>query len=223
MANNQQTFRGYIQNADYADPAAFLQQGEQTRLTADILAIAGRFNNRKDVSTLREISRWMRSNLSNGYADKFGRTAHQIVNSRLVTGCTDYGLVFAVLARAKGIPVVFVQSARIKWIKTVDRTGRQVRPVYGHVFVEPYIKGQWYLVDSMAGFLYRDYDADNFCLPCGYYVFAKSIDVWDTGVRNTEENNLNMMRLFTGFDISRYQKRVYKRIRLCPRFRWLGF
>lgn len=217
MVNKKQTFRGYFKNADYADPAVFLQQGEQTRLTKEILAVAQLFNNCKDISTLQEIYQWMRSNLSSPTsddADKFGRTAHEIINSRAATGCTDCGLVFAVLARAKGIPAVFVQSAKINWIKAVKKNGEKAGPVCGHILVEVHIKGQWCLVDSAYGVLYCDYDVGNFCLPGGYYVFAKSTEVWDTGVKNSEENKRVMTRLFADFDVSQYQKPTYKKTRL---------
>lgn len=220
MTVAKQVFRGYFQNVDYSDPTVFLQHGEQTCLTSEILAVAQLFNNRKGISTLREIYRWMFDNLRDGDADKFGRTAHEIVRSRVVTGCTDWGLVFAALARAKGIPAVVVQSAKIRWIKKVNRAGQYARPVFGHIFVEVYIGDQWYLVDSQNGFIWDDYDVNNFCLPYGYYVFAKSIEVWDTGVRNLEENNRVMTCLFTGFDTSRYQKPVYKKKRFRPWFRW---
>lgn len=213
-------FRDYFQNVDYSNPTMFLQHGEQTRLTPEILAVAQLFNIHKDISTLREIYLWMFNNLRDGDGDKFGRTAHEIVSSRIVTGCTDWGLVFATLARAKGVPAIFVQAGWIRWIKKVNRVGQCARPVYGHIFVEAYIDSQWCLVDSMRGFLYRDYDADSFCLPHSYYIFAKSIEVWDTGVRNLEENNRVMTRLFTGFDTSRYQKPVYKKKRLRPWFCW---
>lgn len=214
MANEKQIFRGYFQNVDYTEPTVFLRHGEQTRLTTEILAVARQFNNEKDISTLREIFQWMCSNLNSGNADKFGRTVHDIVNSRFVTGCTDCGLVFVAFARAKGIPAVFVQSAEINWIKALNEISRQATSVSGHIFIELYINAQWYLVDSTAGFVYYDYDATNFSLPNRYYVFSKSIDVWDTGVKNLGENNAVMTRLFNGFDFLQYQKPSYKKKRL---------
>jgi len=110
-------FRGYFLNVDYSYPELFLQCGPQTRITDEIAAIADQFNDNKNLSTIKEIYGWMMGNLRGVEGEKFGRTSHEIITTGGVTGCTDYGLAFVSLARAKGIPSVFIQTARIDWIE----------------------------------------------------------------------------------------------------------
>lgn len=207
-------FRGYFQNVDYSDPNVFLQTGRQTEITERIRAIAQRFNTRKDLSTLMEIFRWMRANLRGGTGEKFARTSHDIIASGIVTGCTDNGLVFAALARAKGIPSVFVQTARIDWIKSLVNSDPTAGYIVGHILVEVYLSGQWYLVDSTSGKLFLNYNRNDLSLPDGYYVFAKSIEVWDSGARDEKENHSAMTRIFRGFDPSTYKNPKYDYIDL---------
>ncbi|HQC16026.1 hypothetical protein [Mesotoga prima] len=88
-------FRGYFLNVDYSNPELFLQCGPQTRITDEIAAIADQFNDKKDLSTIKEIYGWMMRNLRGVEGEKFGRTSHEIITSGGVTGCTDYGLAFA--------------------------------------------------------------------------------------------------------------------------------
>ena len=205
-------FRGYFLNVDYSNPELFLQCGPQTRITDEIAAIADQFNDKKDLSTIIEIYGWMMRNLRGVEGEKFGRTSHEIITSGGVTGCTDYGLAFASLARAKGIPSVFIQTARIDWIEA--RKSSNSGMIVGHILVEVFIEGKWYLVDSTSGRLYLNYDRNNFSLPDGYYVFAKSIEVWDSGAKNERENWQMMMDLFWIFDPSVYNNPGYDYIDL---------
>lgn len=207
-------FPGYFRNPDYANPQVFLTGGPQTTTTPLITQTADRFNDRKDVTTIQEIWQWCSDNLGPGEADKFCRTADNILTSRIATGCTDYGLAFAVLARAKGIPTVFVQTARIDWVEDQVTNSSEKGMIRGHILVEVFIGGQWYLVDSTAGKLFLSYDKTNFSLPDGYYVFAKSLEVYDSGVKSESENASVMQRLFGSFDLKQYVNPKYDYIDL---------
>lgn len=212
--SNLGVFPGYFKNVDYSNPEVFLMNGEQTKANDEIRAIAAQFNNNNDLSTIQEIFQWLDKNVHYGPGDKFGRTSAQIIGSRIATGCTDYGLAFATLAREKGIPTVFVQTARIDWIQDLVSNRQEAIHIRGHILVEVFIKDQWYLVDSTAGKLFLDYDKDNLSLCDGYYTFAKSIEVWDSGVLNEQENRVAMFSAFHGFDPSRYQNPKYDYIDL---------
>ncbi len=210
---NTEVFPGYFKNVDYSNPELFLQCGDQTRITPEIQQVADGFNDAKDISTVMEIFQWMRANLRLGDGEKFGRTSQEIITSGVYTGCTDMGLIFASLARAKGIPTVFLQTARADWIELVS-SGANPSTINGHILVEVYLNGRWYLVDSTAGKLFLDYDNQNMSLGDGYYVFAKSIEVWDTGVKNEQENRNIMHELFRDFDPSLYENPKYDYIDL---------
>lgn len=211
-------FKGYFHNVDYSDLNIFLQGGEQTKITADIQRITDNFNDNKDLSTVREIFQWMSQNLKGVEGEKFGRTSQDILTSKGVTGCTDYGLAFVALAREKGIPTVFIQTARIDWIK--DRIESNSGRIVGHILAEVYIDSnndgtkEWCLVDSTAGRLYLNYNKDNFSYPDGYFVFAKSLEVWDSGAENEQENWNVMMDLFKDFDLTLYKNPMYQYVDL---------
>lgn len=212
---NNPIFPGYFKDVHRSDPNVFLQVGDQTKITPAIRRVANGFNAKKDVSTLQQIFQWMRSNLRGGEGEKFARTADEIISSRIATGCTDYGLAFASLARAKGIPTVFVQSAKLDWIELlVHSAPGSSHSIHGHIYVEVYIDGKPYLVDSTAGKMFLGYNPSNLSLPDGYYAFAKSIEVWDSGVANESENSEAMRRLFGKFDLSLYRDPKYDYIDL---------
>ena len=86
--------------------------------------------------------------------------------------------------------------------------------IRGHILVEIFVDGEWYLVDSTAGKLFLAYDKNNPSLPDGYYVFAKSIEVWDSGVLNERENSRAMCSLFADSDPALYSNPKYDYIDL---------
>jgi putative cell wall-binding protein len=208
-------FKGFFNNTVYSNPEAFLFSGNQTKANNNIKVIASYFNDKKDISTITEIYNWMNNNLKPGDGDKFGRTAIDIIGQGTVTGCTDMGLAFAALTRTKGIPTVFVQTAMTNWISDFNQHLFGWNAIRGHILVEVLLSdNKWYLVDSTAGKLYLNYSNDDMSLPDNYYVFAKSIEVWDTGILNERENAANMMKVFKGFDVNKYKNPQYEYIDL---------
>lgn len=205
-------FNGYFYNIDHSKPEVFLKNGPQTSNNA-YQGDLKNFNTNKNLSTLMEIYKYIsETKYHNGEGEKFGRSVDDIMESKLLTGCTDYGLLFASLARDKGIPTIFLQTARIDWI--YDRVRNMDSGITGHILIEVYIDGKWRLVDSTAGRYYPDYDYNNFSLNDGYYVFAKSIEVWDSGVKNEQENSSMMSDLFKNFNVDAYKDPVYDYIDL---------
>jgi len=114
----KEVFNGFFENVDYSDPSLFLQTGWQTYATDRIKEIAEGINDEKDISTLEEIFSYVSSLPKRQNGEKFALSANQLLD-RGLTGCTDYGLVFAALTRAKDIPTIFIQSAKTDWISDV--------------------------------------------------------------------------------------------------------
>ena len=205
-------FNGYFYNIDHSKPDVFLKNGPQTTNNTNQSDL-NQFNNEKNLSTLIQIFKYISEDqYHNGDGEKFGRTVDDIMSSKLLTGCTDYGLLFASLARDKGIPTIFLQTARIDWI--YDRVRNADSGITGHILIEVYIDGKWRLVDSTAGRYYPDYDFSNFSLNDGYYVFSKSIEVWDSGVKNEQQNTSMMNDLFKNFNVDAYIDPVHDYIDL---------
>jgi len=209
--DDETVFQGFFHNTSYADPTRFLANGPQTK-SETAKEIAKTINDNKDLTTMMEIYDYTTTHLSHGDGPKFSRTTEEIFASGTVSGCTEWGLAFISIAREKGIPAVFVQTARMDWIHDVVR--KQDDMIYGHIFVEVFIDDIWYLIDSTSGRMYLDYDANNFSLNNGYYVFAKSVEVYDTGIEDDEGNSMNMRDLFIHFNEDAYEDPRYQYVDL---------
>lgn len=78
--------------------------------------------------------------------NRFKRTAQEIWESGLTTGCTDYAILFATFARQIGIPATFLHTAEEGWLnKLLNHEKCDIH--YGHSFCECFYDGKWVLVD----------------------------------------------------------------------------
>lgn len=191
-------FEGLFSNPDYSDHDALLEEDGLTERTDQVMEVAGIINDEKDLSTIEEIYNLLYSmqDPDENPEKTFEVSAAQILTTPITGGCTTFATAFATLARAKGIPAVVVDSARLKWIEEGSRIDTMV---YGHFWVEVFIEDEWHLVDSTAGTLYEDYDRSNWFLPEAsyseyrYVAFSKSLSVIDTGA--TEESHNLLQRV----------------------------
>ena len=145
---------------------------------------------------------------------KFSRTVEEIVSSKIWSGCSDVGTVFATLLRANNIPTVYVQTGNIDWIKELLNDTDKKNSIIGHIFLESYINNKWYLVDPTNGYIYYDYNYSNLSLPNGYYVFSKSLNGHEVGCDSLQNNSKVMFDHFKNFDLSKYQNPNYQVISL---------
>jgi hypothetical protein len=89
---------------------------------------------------------------------KFQRTAEEIWNSGLATGCTDYCLLFATFARQIEIPTTFLHTAEKNWLARL-KNNEGIEPHSGHAFCECFYEGEWVLVDPTCKRHQSKYDA----------------------------------------------------------------
>lgn len=90
---------------------------------------------------------------------KFQRTAEEVWESGRPTGCSDWAMVFATLARQYGIPTSFLATAEKGWSEQI-RNGEEVQKARGHAFCECYMDDKWQLVDPTAPMIQKDYDIE---------------------------------------------------------------
>lgn len=76
------------------------------------------------------------------------RTAAQILESEYSYGCDENGILIATIARYRGIPTKFIQCSDV--IPYLTSKGTR-----GHVYLQSYIGGCSYLLDSTKGLLVR--------------------------------------------------------------------
>ena len=87
---------------------------------------------------------------------KFQRTAKEIWESKKMTGCTDYCLLFATFARQIGIPTTFLHTAEKNWVKRL-KDNEDYKVHYGHSFCECFYNNRWVLVDPTAKRIQTNY------------------------------------------------------------------
>ena len=99
------------------DPKRFLEAGEQTRLTQSTKDTARQFR-AGGLDLILEILTWLQKNIKEDKSPETKnklfrrRTAGQVIESKMATGCTDYALAFIALARAKGIPTKYIEAIK---------------------------------------------------------------------------------------------------------------
>jgi hypothetical protein len=191
---------------DYAHPERYLAiepaLGSRERATKIADAIGGR----SSLEKLRGIHRWIVGHLGNEKEKPYRwRTLDQIVADGTTNGnCADTAVVFGVLARAIGIPTVWVKTMDVDWIWEFAKTPELVHSRRGHVFLELFLDGKWKLLDATNAILYDDYDTRAHVLPGNRWAYDKGGDPFamlmsshgDAWSRQTDD-------YFRGFDTSR--------------------
>ncbi|MEW5719222.1 MAG: transglutaminase domain-containing protein [Chloroflexota bacterium] len=115
------------------------------------------------------------------------------MTERKLSGCHDWDLVYASIARDLGYPTVMADSAGIAWAKRF--LAAQKGPYLGHVFVEVFVAGKWVLVDSTNNwYVEENYSLANPIIPVkmgdeteGMFVMRKGVDTWGYGIRSNQE------------------------------------
>ena len=117
-------------------------------------------------------------------------------------GCADHAVVFTALARACGIPTVFVKTVDADWIRDFC-TGKPSSSWHGHIFLEVFVSGSWRLLDASAMKIYEEcasamrilssdrFACDKGCVP---YLLVLSLD-WERWKQQTAA-------YFSSFDLA---------------------
>lgn len=151
----------------------------QTEITSGIQSIADGFV-KTGIDRIFEVLEWVHKNCKpeNDPAYKKEhfrtRTAEEIIESKKLTGCTDYALVFIVLMRASGYETEYAEVIEDRWL---EQGGEDIR---GHVFAEVNIDGKTYIVDPQGACIKAWYGKR-------YVIFAKGKDSWDIGIKDFKD------------------------------------
>jgi hypothetical protein len=175
--------------------------GQQSELTDEVLEIAVDFSNERTLSTIAEICYWINDNFTYGIEANFGRHISDILKTRKTSGCHDYGVLFAALARAKGFVVNYMQTFNVEEIRSYQQNPQNTRSASGHVFCEIWLDGHWILVDPGGACYYKDYDPNNKYFPRAKVLYKKGLDSQDIGI-------------VTGLDMDRATKEVVEKVDL---------
>ncbi len=124
----------------------------------------------QQITKIESLMFWIRHNVKIGKDDnfidqhKFNRTAQEIWESKVVTGCTDRVLLFCTFARQIGIPTTFLHTVEFDWLKDF-KSGKKQLIHKGHTFCECYYEGEWVLVDPTCLKIVKNYNASKIILP----------------------------------------------------------
>jgi len=191
-----------------ADVAYYLNQGEQTIPGSRILGNLNYINtdSGNHFQNVNNISKWIYDYIvchdcSKLSTDLIGsKTAEELVSRKnsLNGGCTDIGIVFTSIARAKGYPTIFVDTYALSYLNQLDLGGNCNINVSGHVFVNIYLDGEWKIYDPVARRfsepIYSDVCMEG-CYLNGeggiepYVVTNRGLDYWEFGFSNLRQAN----------------------------------
>jgi hypothetical protein len=151
---------------DYERPGDYLFLATSFVGSRSLDALAHQLGRPTDDATLGAIWLWIRDNLKevNDSQDYKRRTLTDIRSRGRYIGCADHALIYGSLARACGIPVVWVKSMALDWIRVFRATGNTDGWV-GHVFLEVFLGDVWRLVDATQDEIFDHYDRSARILP----------------------------------------------------------
>lgn len=187
----------------------FLINIGQSEMSKQMIEFANSINGLNDIDDFKDLDKkFYKYFKRNNDTKKFSRTSSEIFESKTFSGCSDIGLAIAPILRYKGIPTVYVESAKMSWINNMEQ-----RCMEGHIFLEIFINNKWYLYDPTFRCVYSDYDYNNPCLPREYYVFAKALNCHELNVFDVNSER-NLAKSFFENNQVIYDEPDYKKIKL---------
>jgi hypothetical protein len=165
---------------DYAHPDKYLALpktlGDAGRIRKAAATLPGKTPEEKLVS----ISRWVEKNLRYDPQCSYEwRDFDGVVDLGKYGGCADHAVVFGALARACGIPCVWVKTMDADWIREFQANRGKCSSWRGHVYLEVYLRGRWALLDASRLVLYEDYRPGERLLPGNRYAYDKGGDPYE--------------------------------------------
>jgi hypothetical protein len=189
---------------DYSNPKAYLFLNDKMGSRDLIMLAAKTIEGSTPEKTLLAIHNWIESRFSYK-ADYFSewRTFDQMLVDGQQGGCAQYSVLFGSLARACGIPTVWVKTLDADWIRGFRTKGTE-GSWNGHVFLEVFIHDRWMLLDDTQLILYEDYDPKMRILPGNRYAYDKGGDPYELVLSSRWELWKKQVRAnFSDFDLSK--------------------
>jgi hypothetical protein len=181
-----------------------------------VLTLASDFKSGGTLATISEICYWIKDNLSIAQDPAgqtlFARHINEILESRKVAGCHDIGVVFAALARARGLTVNYMQTFNIEDIQNYQRNPQSIGAASGHVFCDVWLDDHWVLVDPGAPCYYEGYDLNNKYFPGVKVIYKKGLDSWDIGIKSFSDMTKATREVVERGEILDYLEPSYQKV-----------
>jgi hypothetical protein len=202
-----------IGNIDHSNPDIYAKPTRETQLSKDTIEkLKGKFPQPNNLNKIGLIYQWVKRNFTGKPAGGkliARRSAQEIFDSRMISGCNDSGILKTAILRAFNYPVVFMNAASINWAKRYRKGQRGSS--YGHVFLEIYIKSmnRWIVMDSVTSEYIEDYDFNDPVIPIpksrikekAYFVYHKGKDHWTMGVFSKKDNAKDMRKFASTYPL----------------------
>jgi hypothetical protein len=192
---------------DYSHPKAYLRlppsigDAHAVRAVAQTLAAPGQTDEEK----LRVVGKWIQATFRLDPAKSWGpwRGFSQALADKTVGGCADTAVMFGALARALGVPTVWVKTLDVSAIRTIAGDPNSSPSKWsGHVFVESFVDGHWHLVDPVELIIYDSYDPHAHLLPGDRWAYDKGDDPGSLTLSLDKDNWIAQTRsYFRHFDL----------------------
>jgi len=189
---------------DYGKPAPYLELHKSFGDAARIRKVAEPLKEKTTEQTLRAIGRWIDQNLKCDEKKKYEwRNVEEVIGDGTYIGCADHALVFGALARACGIPAVWVKTMDADWIHEFRADPKGFKGSWrGHVFLEVHVDGKWKLVDATQMVIYDAYDPKARILPVNRFAYDKGGDPYELVLSmRWEEWKAQTRKYFENFDL----------------------
>ena len=126
----------------------FLEEGSYTQRTKLVRKIADgiRKSPERPLKQISVLVSSLKFDETTKPAEFRKRTASEVLESGYVTGCSDVGIAFLVLAREFGIPAKYIETLSKDFIEHPSKC------VEGHVFAEIFWDGKWRPHEPKRGF-----------------------------------------------------------------------
>src|SRR5215471_5646533 len=190
---------------DYDHPDRYLAIEPTLGSAANIRKIASGLPGKTPKEKLTSIRQWMTTNLRDtGNPRRQWRTFDEIVNDGSTnSSSSEAALVYGALARAAGIPVVWVKTMDIAWIREFVRNPNQATTFRGYTFLEVFLDGKWRLLDASSSMFYEDYSPRARILPGNHWAYDKGGDPFTLILPSRGDVwNRQVAAHFGGFEVS---------------------
>ena len=169
-----------VDRIDYAHPEKYVALPKSLGKRETIEKIAGEIQGASPREKLGAIGPWIDAHMRYD-ATTFARwrDVDALLAQGTYGGCADHAELYGGVARACGIPTVWVKSLDLDWIAWFRSHPDQPKNWYGHVFLEVHVDGAWRLFDAGQGLLYADYDVKQRILPGHRLAYDKGADPYE--------------------------------------------
>ena len=195
-----------LNKVDRDDLESLLENTGQNEMSEEMKSFAEALPEIKTIEDLKFLDEKYYSMFSyekNAGGMRMNLASSEIFEKKLYRGCSDIGLSIAPILRYKKVPTIYVDTARLNWIKNMSAN------TDGHIFLEVFLDNKWYLYDPTRHLVYDNYNPDNYSLPNDYYVFAKGLNAWQLGIADSYEQRHYLKERFNDFDITEYKDPEY--------------